>query len=410
MAAELTGIERGRELVLARTRALPGESVPLGDALGRTLAEEVSARERVPDFDNSAMDGYAVRAADLSGAGEQRPARLAVRAESRAGAPTERELGPGEAIAISTGALIPRGADAVVRLEDTRSEAGADREEPTVAILVAVEAGRNVRRAGEDIEPGRKLLGASSTLGPAELGVLASVGVAEPACHRRPRVAFVSTGDELIGVDQPLRPGAVRNSNAYSLPALARAAGADSLGANRAPDQPEAIRRLLESGLGADLLVVSGGVSVGEHDHVKGAFAELGVEQVFWGVSLKPGKPTFFGVRGETLAFGLPGNPVSAYVTFLLFVRPALLGLQGADPGAARIEATLTEPYHKPADRAHAVRCRLELAAEGWLAKPAPQQGSHVMTSLLGADGLALIPAATERVAAGERVTVELLP
>jgi molybdopterin molybdotransferase len=240
--------------------------------------------------------------------------------------------------------------------------------------------------------------------------VLASVGVAEPACHRRPRVAFVSTGDELIGVDQPLRPGAVRNSNAYSLPALARAAGAHSLGANRAPDQPEAIRRLLESGLGADLLVVSGGVSVGEHDHVKGAFAELGVEQVFWGVSLKPGKPTFFGVRGETLAFGLPGNPVSAYVTFLLFVRPALLGLQGADPGAARIEAILTEPYHKPADRAHAVRCRLELAAEGWLAKPAPQQGSHVMTSLLGADGLALIPAATERVAAGERVTVELLP
>ncbi len=404
MPAKLTAIEEGRELVLARVQPLAAESVPLADALGRTAAEDVRAAERVPGFDNSAMDGYAVRAADLAGAAAERPRRLLVGAESRAGSPAESELGPGEAMKISTGAQIPRGADSVVRVEDTEPGDGS------VAIHVAVEPGRNVRRAGEDIEPDQVLLSAPARLGPAELGVLASVGVAELACHRRPRVSFVSTGDELIGVDEPMRPGAVRNSNSYSLRALARAAGAEPGATERAPDRLEETRLLLERGLEADVLVVTGGVSVGEHDHVKGAFAELGVEQVFWGVSLKPGKPTFFGSRGRTLAFGLPGNPVSAYVTFLLFVRPALLAMQGTDPGAARTMATLTGPYEKPADRAHAVRCRLELSPDGWLATPAPQQGSHVMTSLLGADGLALIPAATERVEAGERVTVELLP
>jgi molybdopterin molybdotransferase len=389
MPAELIEVDAAREVILECTRPLPAEPVPIADGLGRTLAETVGSVERVPGFDNSAMDGYAVRVADLVGAGANEPAPLQIVDESRAGAPARRRLGPGEAIAISTGAAMPAGADAVVRVEDTVG--GAD---GMVSVGVAAEPGANVRRAGEDIEPGEVLVAAGVALGPVELGVLASAGHGTVSCRRRPTVSVISTGDELIGVDEPMRPGSVRNSNVHSLPALARRAGAELAEVGRAPDD----------------LVVCGGVSVGEHDHVKAAFAELGVEQRFWGVSLKPGKPAWFGTRDGMLVFGLPGNPVSAYVTFLLFVRPALLALQGADPAAVRSVAALATDYEKPTDRSHAVRCGLELTESGWLARPAPHQGSHVMTSLLGADALALIPRATARIEAGERVTVELLP
>jgi molybdopterin molybdotransferase len=406
MAGELIEIGEARERVLARCVVRAGETVPLESALGRTLLESVAAAERVPGFDNSAMDGYAVRAADLAGASEG-GIELRVVGESRAGSPGERKLGPGEATAISTGAMIPPGADTVVRVEDTSRVRTGGGE--VVEVRAAPEPGANVRRAGEDVEPDDELVGAGTTLGAAELGVLASVGVAEARCARRPRFALLCTGDELVGVEDPLPPGGVRNSNAYSLPALARASGAEIVGVARATDDHDATVEAIEAGLGADALVVSGGVSVGEHDHVRPALAELGVDQHFWGVSLKPGKPAYFGTRGESLAFGLPGNPVSAYVTFLLFVRPALLALQGADPGAVRGRARLSEAYEKPTDRAHAIRCRLEVGDEGWIAHPAPQQGSHVMTSLLGADALALIDADAERVEAGEVVTVELL-
>ena len=301
--------------------------------------------------------------------------------------------------------MIPAGADAVVRVEDTEPAAG----DGLVAIAVAPEPGANIRRAGEDIEPGRKLLEPGTMLGAAELGVLASVGVAELDCVRRPRLALLCTGDELVGADDPLPPGAVRNSNAYSIPALARASGAETAGVARAVDDREATVEAIEAGLGADVLVISGGVSVGAHDHVRPALERLGVEQRFWGVSLKPGKPAYFGTSGERLVFGLPGNPVSAYVTFLLFVRPALLALQGADASSVRARARLAQAYEKPTDRAHAIRCRLELDEAGWVAHPAPHQGSHVMTSLLGADALAVIGAETARVEAGENVTVELI-
>lgn len=406
MADELIEIDEAREAVLAHCEVGAGERVPLESALGRTVIEPVAAAEQVPGFDNSAMDGYAVRAADLAGAADA-PVELRVVDESRAGRPGERELGPGEAAAISTGAAIPPGADAVVRVEDTGPAAGASGE--LVEVRASPGPGANIRRAGEDIEPGRPLVGAGTTLGAVELGVLASVGVARVRCARRPRLALLCTGDELVGVDDPLPPGGIRNSNAYSLPALARASGAEIAGIARAADDHDATVEAIEAGLDADALVVSGGVSVGEHDHVRPALAELGVEQRFWGVSLKPGKPAYFGTRGNTLAFGLPGNPVSAYVTFLLFVRPALLALQGADPASARAEARLAEAYEKPTDRAHAIRCRLELSEEGWIAHPAPHQGSHVMTSLLGADALALIDADVARVERGEAVTVELL-
>lgn len=389
-------------MILARCGRLGQEPVPLERALGRVLAGPVTAVERVPAFDNSAMDGWAVRHADIASA----PARLRVVGESRAGAPFAGEVGAGEAVAISTGAVFPAGADTVVRLEDA-STPGPE----TVEIAAAPALGSNVRRAGEDIEPGTELLEAGSRLDAAAIGVLASVGEAEPVCARRPRVALLSTGDELVGVGDELPLGGVRNSNAYALPGLVTAAGGEVVVNERLPDDPEAtgagVARALEA---ADVLVACGGISVGPHDHVKGAFIACGAEEVFWRVSLKPGKPAWFGTAGEGLLFGLPGNPVSAFVTFLLLVRPALLALQGADPDRTRIRAALTTAYEKPADRAHAIRVALESGPRGWLATPAPHQGSHVMTSLLGADGLGLIGEATRTVAAGEAIEVEPIP
>ena len=400
MAKQLLDIDEAREIVLATAPRLGSEPVPLTAAGGRVLAEDVVSAESVPGFDNSAMDGFAVRAADAAEPGS----RLQLVGESRAGSPAEAPLGAGEAIAISTGAVIPDGCDAVVRVEDT----GRDGVE--VEIGVAVQLGANIRRAGDDIGAGERVLAAGTRLRAAELGVLGSVAQPQPRCARRPRVAVLSTGDELIGPADPMRPGAVRNSNAITIPALAGDAGAEVVAVERVGDEPTATRDAIAAGLeSADIVVLCGGVSVGEHDHVKGALAALEVEQLFWGVSLKPGKPTLFGRRGEQLVFGLPGNPVSAFVCFVLFARPALLAMQGADPAAVRTEARLASPYEKPTDRAHALRCRLEQDPDGLVAHLAPHQGSHVLTSLLGADGLAMVPERTGRVEAGERVAVELL-
>ncbi|HEX6115757.1 MAG TPA: gephyrin-like molybdotransferase Glp [Solirubrobacterales bacterium] len=401
----LTDIEQAREMVLERTPAMPAEEVAIGDARGRVLAEAVDAgEEAVPGFDNSAMDGYAVRAADAAAASEQSPVSLRIAGESRAGHPADGELAGGEAIAISTGAMVPAGADAVVRVEDTRPADGA------VEILAAPAEGLNIRRAGEDVSPGDRLLEPGVTLGAAELGVAVSVGRAALRCARRPRVSVLATGDELVGPDEPLFPGAVRNSNMHTLPPLAIAAGADVAGAARVRDTAAATHEAIAAALASDVVIVSGGVSVGAHDHVRPAFAELGVEQVFWGVSLRPGKPTYFGVGADTLVFGLPGNPVSAIVTFLLFARPAIRRMLGAPDARERATATLTEPYAKRPGRAHAIRVRLELADEGWRATPTKDQGSHVLTSMLGADALAYLPAGAGDVAAGERVEIELLP
>jgi molybdopterin molybdotransferase len=329
---------------------------------------------------------------------------LPLAGESRAGHPAASSLPPGAAMAISTGAMLPEGADGVVRLEDTEPGDGV------VKVGVAVEAGRDVRRAGDDVRAGSTVLRAGARLGAAELGVLASVGVAEASCTRRPRVAVLTTGDELIGPGEARVPGSVRDTNGVSIAGLVLEAGAEPASATRVPDEPEATAAALGEGLRADVLVACGGVSVGQHDHVKPALEELGVEPAFWGVALRPGKPTWFGTRGDTLVFGLPGNPVSAMVTFHLFVRPALLALAGADRPRSVTEAIMDEPYVKAPGRAHAVRCVLEARDDGWHVRPTGPQGSHVLTSMLGAGALALLPADCGDVSAGERVEIELLP
>ncbi len=393
-------IERARELVLAGLGPLDAERVPLREAAGRFLAAAVSSAEDVPGFDNSAMDGYAVRAADLASG----PARLRRSGESRAGHPAAAALGPGEAIAISTGAMVPAGADAVVRVEDTSAEGDE------VVIAAAVELGDNIRRAGEDVGAGQALLAAGTRLGAAEVGALAAVGHPAASCVRRPRLALLLTGDELVEPGEPLGPGQIRDSNAYAVPPLAAAAGAEVVSVELVPDRLEDTVVALERALAADVAVVCGGISVGEHDHVRPALERLAVAQVFWRVALRPGKPTYFGRgAGGGLVFGLPGNPVSAIVTFLLFARPALLAMQGASPEASRLVARISGGYEKAGDRAEAIRVRLEPDAAGWVATPTGPQGSHVLTSMIGADGLAIVPTGVERLGDGDPVAVELL-
>jgi molybdopterin molybdotransferase len=408
MASALIELEEARRTVLDCVQPLASEPVALADALGRVLAGDVRSDGAVPGFDSSAMDGFALRCLDVLDARPERPVELSVVDESRAGSPASRALAGGEAIAISTGAAMPAGADAVVPVEQTRRENGR------VEILTAPDVQANVRFAGDDVRAGELVLGAGTVLGAAELGVLASLGRAEAICGRRARLAVITTGDELVEPGRPLAAGAIYNSNAYSIGALAQRSGAELLaGPSRAPvaddavDTREAIAVALER---ADVLVLCGGVSVGEHDHVRGALAELGVQERFWGVGLKPGKPTLFGTRAQTLVFGLPGNPVSAIVTFCLFVAPAVRALSGAVEPRRRTVATLRSACEKAPGRAHAVRCRLLLGEHGWEAEPTGAQGSHVLTSMLGADALAILPADGAGASAGTRVEVELLP
>lgn len=398
MPAKLTKLEDARALVLERVEPLGVEPVALEQALGRVLGEALRAPFDVPGYDNSAMDGYALRAGD-SGAG----VRLAVVAESRAGAPADRPVGTGEACAISTGAAIPEGADAVIRVEDT------ERLGPELELVGGVAAGNNIRCAGEDARAGELILEAGVRLGPAEVGVLAEFGCATISAARRPRVAVVTTGDELVGIGEPLPFGAVHNSGAIVMPALVEQAGGVTVSNEHSRDEPGLVRAALARALAADVVVVCAGMSVGEHDHVAGALHELGVSRHFAGVALKPGRPTRFGSRGRTLVFGLPGNPVSSLVTFLLFVRPALFALAGARPEGRRAIASLAEAVAQEQGRAQMVRCRLELSDAGWLAHPTGPQGSHVLTSMLAAEAFAVIPAGAATLDPGARVAIELI-
>jgi len=404
MTQTLTEIDEARRIVLEHAGALGGEPVALADAQGRVLAVDVDSPEAVPPFDNSAMDGFALRSSDVAGAGPRTPVALLIAGESRAGHPWPQTVGPAQAVAISTGAMLPAGADGVVAVEQTHTRDGH------VEVLTGVAPGDYVRLAGEDIRAGQRVLARGTRLGAAELGVLASLGRAEVGCSRRPRVAVITTGDELVALGVELTPGAIHDANAYSVPALAAQRGAELRPVATVPDEAQATRRALESALAdADVVVVCGGVSVGVHDHVRPTLAALGVSEHFWGVALRPGKPTWFGTCGETLVFGLPGNPVSAMVTFTLFVAPALDALSGAVVSVRRSGARITRDYAKAPGRAHAVRCRLLLDEHGWQAEPTGDQRSHILTSMLDADALAIIPTASGDVRAGENVEVQLL-
>jgi len=393
--SDLIAVDEARRRVLAEVELLPAGPVALADALERVLAEDMTSAIDVPPFDSSAMDGFAVRAAD--------PGVLRILGESRAGHPAGVHVEPGTAVRISTGAVVPPGAQAVVTLERTEPAEGAVRAE-------AVALGENVRRAGEDVTAGDVVLPAGTVLGPAELGVAASVGRSRAQCTARPRVALVMTGDELAEPGAELAPGRIYSSNARVLAGLVQRAGAELVTTEQAGDTAQATRDALDRALAsADVVCASGGVSVGPHDHVKAALGDLSVTERFWGVRLRPGKPTWFGVRDRVLAFGLPGNPVSALVTFLLFVRPALAALQGADPAARRGRGRLTEAVSRNPRRDEALRVTLDARDDGWHVTPTGPQGSHMLTSVVGADALAMVTAGDGHAEAGHLLDLELL-
>lgn len=409
LAAVREGITPAEALrcVLAETPVLGPETVATRDALGRVLAEPVVASRRLPPADNSAMDGYALRAADVAGASRARPVELPLAFEIVAGGRPDAPLPAGAAARILTGAPLPTGADAVVRQED------AEREGERVRIRVAPAPRENVRDAGEDVEPGERVLEAGWVLGPAHVGFLASLGRSVVAVHQRPRVAVLSGGDELVEPDGDVAGGRIVSSNSYSIAAQCRELGAEPVYLGIARDTPADVERHLRHGLRADVLVSSAGVSVGDRDYVRGALAKLGCRLLFWGVLMKPGYPLAFGriERDEgPLVFGLPGNPVSAMMTFEQFVRPALLKLTGHRRlHRPLLRARLAEDLCKRAGRLHFVRVQLERRDGEWLARSTGNQGSGILRSMLLAQGILPFPAEATQLRAGEEVQVQLV-
>ena len=395
-------IHEARAAVLEHVTVLGSEEVGLDDALGRALADDASAPNDVPPFSASAMDGYAIVAADTAGGS----ARLQLIGEAKAGTGAGVTVRPGTAVRISTGAPVPEGADAIVQQELTSGDDGR-----AVLVDATIRRGMHVRPAGEDIRAGSHVIHAGSLLGPAELGVLASLNIPRPCVVRRPRVALAGTGDELTDPGKPLPPGGIRDSNGPALGGAIHRAGGELSARVRVGDDLEATVAVLRAALrDVDMLITTGGVSVGPHDHVRPALARLGFREVFAGVKLKPGRPTTFAVNDEgTLVFALPGNPVSALMAFRLFVVPALDAMLGRQRVVHPTMATADEELPGARGRTTIVRCRTSLQDDGWHVRPTRSQDSHILTSMLGIDALALVPEDRDAIAAGEPVEIEFV-
>jgi molybdopterin molybdotransferase len=389
----LTGPLAAREAagrVLEAVRRQPPLRIPLDDALNAVLAEDVVSPLDIPPRPNSAMDGYAARGADVRGASPERPVRLRVVEKLPAGTFPTRAIGPGECARIFTGAAVPDGVDTVVRQEDT--DQGTD----TVTITRDRDAGANVRAKGEDIARGTTVLRAGAELFPAALGVLASLAVAHPLVHRRPRVAILGSGDEIVDVDQAdeiLSGRKTASSNTHTLVALVRQAGGVPVNLGIARDSPEILREMLRSALDADFLLTTGGVSVGEHDYLRPVLSELGAEHRFWRIRMRPGAPVGFGVVGEVPWIGLPGNPVSTMVTFELLVRPAIRKMSGhALPYRRAVPVRLAEPVSVKPRLQHFMRAVVTDGPDGLDARLTGPQGSGILTSMLHANALLILP------------------
>ena len=389
---EILSLLEAQALILGRARPLAAETLSLAEAAGRFLAEPARALVDLPPFRNSAMDGYALRAGDT-------PGELPVVHRVAAGTPAPQALEAGEAMGIATGGLVPEGADAVIQHELVVEK------DNRISVPTAVAKGANVREPGRDVSAGAVVVAGGIRLGPAQIGALAAAGVAEVVCARRPRAAVLATGTELRGPGSALAPGEVYEANGVMLAAQLATAGAEVTRLDSVADDEDAHRRALETGLGFDVLVTSGGVSVGPHDLVRRIEAELGVEEVFWRVAVRPGKPVSFGVRGETLVFGLPGNPVSTLVGCELFVRPAVLALQGAaDPGPSFSVGRLAETVSRNPGRDDLMRARTEVTDDGIVLSPVTGQESHMIVRAAEADALVLVPRGEGELAAGEPV------
>jgi molybdopterin molybdotransferase len=393
--------------ILDEVRRQPALRMPLDDALDAVLAEDVVSPLDIPAWANSAMDGYAAREADVRGATEQRPVRLRVVEQLPAGRFPTRAIGPGECARIFTGAPLPKGSDSVIRQEDT------DQGTEVVTIVRDRDAGANIRRAGEDIRKGRTVLTQGSELGPAQLGVLASLAVAHPLVFRQPRVAILGSGDEIVDVDQPeeiLSGRKIASSNTHTLVALVRRAGAEPVNLGIARDTPESLRAYLTRALDTDLLVTTAGISVGEHDYLRGVLDQLGAEQRFWRISMRPGAPVGFGLLQGVPWIGLPGNPVSTMVTFELFVRPAIRKMAGHPLAFRRtVPVRVAEPILLKPRLQHFLRAVVTDGPEGLEARLTGPQGSGILTSMILANALLIVPEGQFDTPAGATVRALLL-
>ncbi len=417
MSKQMLSVEEALERVLALVRPLPLERLPILDALDRTLGEDIVADDNISPFPNSAMDGYAIRAGDAAGATRQQPASLRVIGEVAAGQVSAITLHAGAAIRIMTGAPLPQGADAVVRFEDTDEakrldgQTDAGRRRDVISIFVPCRPGENVRAAGEDMRAGDVALRAGALLRAQEIGVLASLGHPNVAVYRKPRVAILATGDELLEVHEPLRPGKIRNSNEYSTAALVLRYGGVPIRLGIARDTVEDLKAKIEAGiaLGVDLFLTSAGVSVGDYDVVKEVLDQMG-QINFWQVRMKPGKPLAVGViRGVPLV-GLPGNPVSAMVSFEQFVRPAMRKMEGQRAWRKQvIDVIADERIVNNSGRRHYIRAVVTPRDGVYWAKTTGDQGSGILTSMVSANALLVIPEQVNIVNVGDRVPAQML-
>ncbi|HEX2240897.1 MAG TPA: gephyrin-like molybdotransferase Glp [Actinomycetota bacterium] len=399
----MLSVEEARARVLAAVDPLPTSDVLLRDALGRVLAADAVAPHDLPRFDNSAMDGFAVRGQDTSDASETAPVELEIVGEVRAGDPADFKVLPGTACWIFTGAPLPAGADAVVPVEDTEQR---DRH---VVVKTSVTEGKHVRPAGDDVAAGQRVVPAGTELGAGELALLASLGLSPISVYDRPRVALVVTGDEMVPPEATPKPGQIRDSNSLALTALIEEAGGEVVLQRVVGDDRDAtVQALSEAARLANLVVSSGGVAVGKYDYVKEVVEELGHIDL-WKVAMQPGKPVVLGDVKGTPFLGLPGNPVSVHIGCEQFVRPAIRKMRGCSQLLRPvISARLTEPISKSPGRLHFVRVRLRAAESGWEATPTGPQGSHIQSSLVGCHGVGRFPAFAAEMAAGDAIEVEV--
>jgi molybdopterin molybdotransferase len=402
----MIAVTEARSIIAAAVPEPRTERVALAAAAERLLAEEIAATFPMPRFTNAAMDGFAVRAADTRGATKERPVRLRLAGDIPAGQATERVLQPGECARCMTGAPLPPGADAVVMVEHTSGFASARR----VEIYRAARPGQHVRRQGEEIRKGEPLLRPGSVLGPAEIGILATFGYGDVAVYRRPRVALLATGDELVEPGQPLAPGQIYNANRYLLADLVARAGGEVHLVETVRDDPAALDAFLERALnGGDVVISSGGVSMGKYDFVRPALFRHGVRERFWKVAQKPGKPLFFGTRDEVLFFGLPGNPVSLFITFMEYVRPVLRRWGGAAP-EAKVTAILADEFPREKQKVRFLFGRTHREGDRLFCTPARKRGSHMLTAALEADCIIEVEPGPEPLPPGAEVRIGWLP
>jgi molybdopterin molybdotransferase len=391
--------DEARKIILERVSPLGSELVPALDAVGRVLAEGFAAPWDFPAWDNSAMDGYAIRAEDA-----RAPGTLRLSAYIPAGAAGSQPLVPGTAAKILTGAPLPAGADAIVPFEEAVERDGA------VAIPAPVRQGAHVRRRGEDIRAGEGILPAGTILGPPEVSLLASCSRLSVSVFRRARVAILSTGDELVEPGEALAPGKIYDSNGLAVAAAVKQIGADPALLGIARDDRQSLRTLLAEGLRADALVTTAGVSMGDRDLVRQVLDELEVRQVFWKIDIKPGRPTAFALRGSTPVFSLPGNPVSTLLTFEQFVRPALLRMMGhVKVFRPLVAATFQDEIPRRPGRVSFIRVRLERRGSELLAWSAGKQDTGILKTMIRADGIAVIPAERGDLRPGSAVEVQVL-